>query len=149
AIDRNGDGVITESDELFGPKTGTNGFEALKKLDFNGDGVIDKEDPAFAKLLLWRDVNGNGKSEKSELFTLEQMGVESLNLHYDSKSMVPVPGRAELREKSFFTYRNKRTGKLAKGDVIDVWFAPKAPKAPNGETFAMKPTENLDPWLKP
>ena len=47
-MDRNGDGMINDSGELFGDQTiletgvlASNGFEALAELDTNGDGKID------------------------------------------------------------------------------------------------------------
>lgn len=68
ALDRDGDGAITNSAELFGNSATTrNGFEALAALDDNRDGVIDGQDAAFTRLLLWADANGDRASTPAEL----------------------------------------------------------------------------------
>lgn len=82
AIDRNGDGLIKSGKELFGEQNGAgNGFEELRKLDTNADGVIDRADRDFGKLSLFKD-NGNGITEKGELVSLAEAGVESISLGY-------------------------------------------------------------------
>ncbi len=89
ARDRNGDGMITNGNELFGDHTrldngsfATNGFEALAELDSNSDGVIDAADEAYNDLRIWQDSNQNGYSEGSELQSLQEAGVSQINLDY-------------------------------------------------------------------
>lgn len=121
AIDRNGDGLINDISELFGsPESTSNGFEVLRELDSNDDFVINKKDPAFSKLLLWNDKNGDGISQPNELFTLRQKGVTSISLRY-TKATQPVSYRAELRERAtFIFYKGKRRHT---GEIVDVWFS--------------------------
>jgi hypothetical protein len=70
AVDR--DGAITGA-ELFGSATpmadgfAADGFAALAALDANHDGVIDARDPMFAKLVLWRDRDGDAQASAGEL----------------------------------------------------------------------------------
>jgi hypothetical protein len=94
ALDRNGNGQIDDGTELFGdsteqPKdTGTpNGYLALSVYDSldrggNGDGIISTADSVYSELLLWLDRNRDGVSQPSELFSLEDEEIASIDLYY-------------------------------------------------------------------
>jgi hypothetical protein len=93
ALDRDGDGAVTDGSELFGnhtlqpPSTEPNGFNALAVFDTgpeggNGDGVISELDAVFANLWLWHDENHDGQSQPAELWSLPQSGLSEIDLHY-------------------------------------------------------------------
>jgi len=75
AIDRNGDGIINDGSELFGPNTGC-GFSELRKYDTDGNGWIDANDEIFDKLVVWRrDKDGN-----DIVYTLKELGIGAIFL---------------------------------------------------------------------
>ena len=107
-VDRNGDGIINDGKELFGDssvlKDGTkaaHGYAALAEYDSNGDGMVDAKDADFDKLRVWRDLNQDGVSQKEELFTLEEVGVQSLNVAYQDSNRNLGDGNRLAQEGSY------------------------------------------------
>lgn len=75
ALDRDGDGTITDGLELFGPAT-DDGFGELAELDADGNSWIDENDPIFDELLVWMGAGG----EDEELLTLREAGVGAISV---------------------------------------------------------------------
>lgn len=74
----------------------------------NGDGVVDIHDPVFSSLRLWQDINHNGLSEASELHTLAESGIKSMELDYkESKRTDEFGNRFRYRAKVWDTGRAK------------------------------------------
>lgn len=143
ALDKDRDGKISKGKELFGDFEADNGFDELAKHDSNGDGAIDKKDPVFSQLLLWQDRNGDGQSDPDELTSLKSMDVVSISLHYDASHVVPLLSGAELRQRSKFTFVDKRTGRHREGDIIDIFLAPIDPAIAFVESVGKDPSKYL------
>jgi hypothetical protein len=129
-IDRNRNGVIDNSSELFGEYTGAeingpkafkNGFAALAPFDSNSDGRVDARDKQFESLAVWFDKNQNGKTDRGELQSLAEAGVKSIGLQFsdlrDAKGNVPLIAGNEVRLAGTFETTSGKTQKIA-----DVWF---------------------------
>ena len=106
--DINGNGTIDSGRELFGSETllangskAANGFEALGSLDTNSDGVIDAADAVFSELRVWKDANGNGRTDAGELLSLAEAGVQSINVNYSNSSFVDAQGNAHRQVGSY------------------------------------------------
>ena len=104
AYDKNGDGLIAESDELSftsyveGARTD---LEGLRHFDSNEDGVLDKNDAEWVKFGVWRDLDQDGEVDESEFESMEDVGIASLTLSHND-------GLTE----------EEREQKLADGEVI-------------------------------
>ena len=108
--DINGNGTIDSGRELFGSETllengskAANGFEALKEFDTNADGVIDVNDAVFGQLRIWKDVDGNGRTDAGELLTLAEAGVQSISVNYTNSSYIDAQGNAHRQVGSYTT----------------------------------------------
>jgi hypothetical protein len=129
ALDRDGDGEITTGAELFGSSTvlangglARDGFSALAALDDNADGAIDARDSMFAKLVLWRDRNGDRRGSPDELQPLSQT-VTSISLA--SRSDPRCNERDDCEgERSALQWRDGE-GRGHAGAVIDVYIPSK------------------------
>ena len=82
-IDRDGNGTVTNAGELSftsdrdGAKSDLDGLRAF---DSNGDGTFSSADDQFSQFKVWRDKNGNGRVDKKEILSLQNVGVASIDL---------------------------------------------------------------------
>jgi len=117
AIDKNGNGKIDSGKELFGDQNGAdNGFEELRKYDSNRDGLINAQDRDFAKLKLFMD-NGNGKTEEGELISLQDAGIEEIQLGYRNVNEI-VSGGNRIEQVASFK-RNDGTHGTAADAILN------------------------------
>lgn len=72
-FDRNGDGLVNDGSELFGPASG-NGFAELAALDGDGNGWIDSGDANFARLGIWTQ----DAADSRQIGSLADYGVGAL-----------------------------------------------------------------------
>ena len=116
AFDRNGDGVINNGSELFGPGTG-NGFEELAALDEDGNRWIDENDAAFEQLSVWvRDESGEDR-----LISLKEAGVGAVSLDYTATTFSHTDENNELsgqvRGSAAFLFETGKAGLVQQGDL--------------------------------
>jgi hypothetical protein len=113
ALDSNGDGIVNDGRELFGPKTG-NGFGELASYDSDGNGWIDESDPVFAKLRIWSE---------DGLSTLQEKGIGAI-----STSSVATPFalkdaanvlQAEIRSSGIYLSESGAAGTIQQVDLVD------------------------------
>lgn len=78
-LDRNGDGVVNDGSELFGPATGQ-GFAELARFDQDGNRFIDEGDSIYHQLRIWV-MNEDGSSQ---LFALGDKDIGAIFLGHVS-----------------------------------------------------------------
>jgi hypothetical protein len=94
-----------------------NGFLALAEYDKginrgNADGVISQSDTVFTTLRLWQDLNHNGISETTELFSLPVVGIKTIEIDYKPSKKTDEHGNQ-------FRYRAKV--KDSQGEQLGRW----------------------------
>lgn len=116
ALDKNGDGIINDGKELFGPNSG-NGFADLAAYDQDGNGWIDEADPIWSKLKIWcRNEDGT-----DSMYTLSDKGVGAICLQNTSTdfSVKGVDNQTNgiIRSTGIFFYENGNAGTVQHLDV--------------------------------
>ncbi len=130
----NANGEVKGINEMFGDNTkgpdgqfAANGYEALRKHDGRKadgsidqdarDGEITRKDAIFSQLRLWADENGDAVAQASELKTLSELKVTSINLSYDASYSEKDKFGNEIKMKSFI-----ETSDGAVHLMYDLWF---------------------------
>jgi len=113
--DVNNNGMIDDGGELFGDSTklingenAENGFQALADYDSNGDKIVDENDINFSQLKIWKDLNQDGISTTNELYSLEQLGVKSLNVNFSTIANQAQAGGIIAETGSYTTTDNQQ-----------------------------------------
>lgn len=92
AVDRDGDGAINKLSEISfaqDKEGATSDLEGLKTWDTNGDGILNASDENFEKILVWQDLNQNGRSTAQELRTLSEAGIIGIDLNGTATGYTP------------------------------------------------------------
>lgn len=117
ALDRNGDGSISDGLELFGPATDS-GFGELAALDSDGNMWIDENDPLFDSLLVWMGAGG----EEGQLVSLREAGVGAISVaHLGTQfTLEDQNGEAQgiVRANGLFLMENGEPKSLQEIDLI-------------------------------
>lgn len=116
ALDKNGDGIINDGNELFGPQTG-NGFDDLAKYDADGNGWIDENDPIWSQLKIWCK-NEDGTET---LYTLAEKGLGAICLQNAATDFALNNAKNQtngyIRSTGIFLYENGNVGTVQHLDV--------------------------------
>lgn len=122
--DLNGNGIIDNGSELFGDNTAladgskaAHGYVALAELDSNSDGKVDASDKAFNELKVWIDANSDGISQASELRTLMDLDIQSLDVAYKDVNQNLGNGNS-IQQLGSYTKTDGSTAQMG-----DAWFA--------------------------
>lgn len=116
ALDKNGDGVINNGSELFGPESG-NGFQDLAAYDEDGNGWIDEGDSIWSKLKIWCK-NPDGTDS---LYSLAEKGVGAICLQ-NAATDFALRGNGNkdngyIRNTGIFLYENGNVGTVQHLDL--------------------------------
>lgn len=116
SLDKNGDGIINNGNELFGTKSG-DGFGDLTIYDEDGNGWIDENDDIWNQLKIWTtDENG-----KDVLYTLKEAGVGAICLQRASTDFTHTDAnndvKGAIRSTGIFLYENGNVGTVQHLDL--------------------------------
>lgn len=117
ALDLNGDGIINNGRELFGPDSG-DGFTELALYDSDGNQWIDENDEIYHRLRIWtKDAEGN-----DILMALGQKGIGAIYLGSIGTSFEMKDSRnnlqGELRKTGIFLNENGTAGTVQQIDLV-------------------------------
>jgi RHS repeat-associated protein len=130
AYDVNDNGKIDDISELFG-SVSTDGFAMLATHDANTDGKIDALDAIFDDLIVWRDTNSDGISQKSEMKTLADHNIISINLNADRLAGEYIGGNLITHEATY-----TMTGDVER-TIVDAWFSYQVTMTRNVEEYTL------------
>lgn len=116
ALDKNGDGIVNDGSELFGPATGS-GFSELAGFDEDGNGWIDENDSIYDRLRIWTKTPDGD----DQLFALGQKGIGAICLAgLSSPFSLTGPENqllGRIRETGVFLYESGWAGTVQELDL--------------------------------
>ncbi|TCU21826.1 putative secreted protein (type I secretion substrate) [Rhizobium azibense] len=115
ARDINESGTIDSSDELFGSPS-VDGFAILSTFDSNGDHLIDQYDSVWDDLIVWKDADGDAKTDSGELHTLASLNIVSFDLAGIAASTSTISGNPISHTSTYMLSGGSTRA------VADAWF---------------------------
>lgn len=111
--DRNGNGLVDDGSELFGPASG-NGFRDLAALDVDHNGWVDADDPAWSSLALWRQDGSLIDLEAADLSALSTASLDGAFTLRDQHDQ----DLAQLRRTGVYLKTDRQLGAIQQLDII-------------------------------
>ncbi len=115
ALDKNGDGIINDGRELFGPGSG-DGFAELRRYDADGNHWLDENDPVFSRLQIMV-----GGGTRQQYFSLEEKGVGAICLEAAATPFAYKNDRnqllGQLRSTGIFLREDGTAGSIQQVDL--------------------------------
>ncbi len=120
---------VTDGMQMFGDTDEfENGFEKIKSFDLDKNNRINAKDKIFSELKLWNDKNGDGISQKTEIYPLSHLNITEIDLNYKNvKEHFGIQAYAKQKSTFIFT----KNGKFQTGEIADIWF-----NSPNGMSLS-------------
>lgn len=116
AIDKNGDGVVNDGTELFGPRSG-NGFVELAQYDKDGNKWIDENDSVYSKLRIWtRDASGKDSLSTLMGNNIGAIYLENVSTSFEIKSSTNQL-QGEARSAGIYLTENGSAGTVQQIDL--------------------------------
>lgn len=117
AWDRNGDGVVNDGAELFGPTTG-NGYTELAGHDGDGNGWIDEGDRVWSDLRLWRpSTEGAGATTSLSAAEIGAIYLGSVATPFTLTPGSSAESRGEVRATGLFLHEDGTPGTVQQLDL--------------------------------
>ena len=109
-LDKNGNGIVDDGSELFGPST-NNGFLELSAYDSDGNQWIDEADAIYYDLKLWtKDAEGNDQLSGLKENDIGAIYLAATGTEFDL-------GQGQLRETGIYLNESGGTGLIQEVDL--------------------------------
>ncbi|WP_108811931.1 putative Ig domain-containing protein [Sphingorhabdus sp. Alg231-15] len=142
-LDRNGDGFVSGVNEISfvdDAEEARSDLDGLRAFDSNGDTIFSAADDRFVEFGVWQDLNTNGAVDAGETFTLQDAGIESIDLNATATESGFTLGDVAIVNQGTFTRADGSTGGFA--DAAITFFQKGVPELPvidfSSEAFRRK-----------
>ncbi len=118
ALDKNGDDIINDGNELFGTKSG-DGFADLAAYDEDGNGWIDEADSVFKNLKVWtKDDDGNDKLLDLKEADVGAIYLGSADTEFSLKETATNDTNGIIRKTGVYLKESGSAGTVAHVDLV-------------------------------